>query len=517
MPSSSDQRSGRVAAVAAVLLLMGLAAGIAIEFWGESYDDAFITYRYARNLVEGLGFVYNPGEQILGTTAPGWAFLLAAGTVLGRPIGIEVPAVGTLLSLVALLYAASWLWRRRGLVTATLFGVAALAFPWHLELLGAEGFAVIAAVLAMHHQLAKVTTASQIYAGVLGAAAVALRPTAALAVGLLLLAALVWELLQLRRSSGQGSASLRPALWRTTAFLVPTTLFYGALYFRTGRVLPQSYSGKRAEGDALGAGIDYTIRQLAWLDRLTPTPLQLVLAALAVVGVIQLLRLARQQRFLERTGALDIGLLTWPLALELFYRAVSVPFAPWYHLPTTTALLALSAIGTVTLCRWLANRVAARAQPGSAAPWLASVVTATLLWGPAVAHDLRWWQALDGQPVDARMHVYRQAGELLASIEEQGDVAALEIGFLGWHSRRPILDLSGLVSPEVLVDRSTRSLEDVLRAEQPRFILEASLFDEQAPLGTITRGSCYQEIERMQDVRGGRGTVRVLRATGEGC
>ncbi len=38
-------------------------------------DDAYITFRYARNLAEGLGLVYNPGEWVLGTTAPLWAIL----------------------------------------------------------------------------------------------------------------------------------------------------------------------------------------------------------------------------------------------------------------------------------------------------------------------------------------------------------------------------------------------------------------------------------------------------------
>ncbi|MBZ0305706.1 MAG: hypothetical protein K8I82_06525, partial [Anaerolineae bacterium] len=33
-------------------------------------DDAFITFRYSRNLVEGNGFVYNPGDKVLGTTTP---------------------------------------------------------------------------------------------------------------------------------------------------------------------------------------------------------------------------------------------------------------------------------------------------------------------------------------------------------------------------------------------------------------------------------------------------------------
>jgi len=41
-------------------------------------DDAYITFRYARNLAGGLGFVYNAGEHVLGTTTPAYTLLLAA-------------------------------------------------------------------------------------------------------------------------------------------------------------------------------------------------------------------------------------------------------------------------------------------------------------------------------------------------------------------------------------------------------------------------------------------------------
>ena len=36
----------------------------------RTIDDAYITFRYARNILAGNGFLYNPGERILGTTTP---------------------------------------------------------------------------------------------------------------------------------------------------------------------------------------------------------------------------------------------------------------------------------------------------------------------------------------------------------------------------------------------------------------------------------------------------------------
>ena len=43
----------------------------------RTIDDSYITYRYARNILAGNGFVYNPGERVLGTTTPLYAFLLS--------------------------------------------------------------------------------------------------------------------------------------------------------------------------------------------------------------------------------------------------------------------------------------------------------------------------------------------------------------------------------------------------------------------------------------------------------
>ncbi len=50
----------------------------------RTIDDSFITYRYARNILAGNGFVFNPGEQVLGTTTPFYTLLL---TVLAIPLG----------------------------------------------------------------------------------------------------------------------------------------------------------------------------------------------------------------------------------------------------------------------------------------------------------------------------------------------------------------------------------------------------------------------------------------------
>ncbi len=69
-----------------ILWTLCLALAIVLILWSDGpldVDDAFITYRYAENLASGNGFVYNPGEQILGTSTPLYTLLLAAADLLG--------------------------------------------------------------------------------------------------------------------------------------------------------------------------------------------------------------------------------------------------------------------------------------------------------------------------------------------------------------------------------------------------------------------------------------------------
>lgn len=61
-------------------------------------DDAYITFRYAENLSSGLGFVFNPGEKILGTTTPLYTILLA---LIHICTGFYIPQIGRIISVIS--------------------------------------------------------------------------------------------------------------------------------------------------------------------------------------------------------------------------------------------------------------------------------------------------------------------------------------------------------------------------------------------------------------------------------
>jgi hypothetical protein len=68
----------------AIALALGLGGWAAFEQRWLA-DDAFISFRYARNLTDGLGLVFNPGEYVEGFSNLLWTL----GCALGLELGIE--------------------------------------------------------------------------------------------------------------------------------------------------------------------------------------------------------------------------------------------------------------------------------------------------------------------------------------------------------------------------------------------------------------------------------------------
>ncbi|MDD9943506.1 MAG: hypothetical protein OXU20_20870 [Myxococcales bacterium] len=65
-------------------------------------DDAYISFRYARNLVEGHGLVWNAGERVEGITNLLWTLCIAAGMALGAEAGTVAHAMSLLCGVGAL-------------------------------------------------------------------------------------------------------------------------------------------------------------------------------------------------------------------------------------------------------------------------------------------------------------------------------------------------------------------------------------------------------------------------------
>jgi hypothetical protein len=84
-----------------------LAFLISVDLAWHSYvgfvrDDAYITYRYAENVTDGRGLVYNAGERVQGISSPGLAVLLAASLEVFRNVFSAALGLDILASMVSL-------------------------------------------------------------------------------------------------------------------------------------------------------------------------------------------------------------------------------------------------------------------------------------------------------------------------------------------------------------------------------------------------------------------------------
>jgi len=83
--------------IAAVILFV---AGASV-FFSWIPDDAYVSFRYARNLAEGHGLVFNPGERVEGYSNFMWTLLLG----LARKAGLDIVTTARVLSIVCALAA----------------------------------------------------------------------------------------------------------------------------------------------------------------------------------------------------------------------------------------------------------------------------------------------------------------------------------------------------------------------------------------------------------------------------
>lgn len=433
----------------AALVLLWLAV-VALAMWrmeGRGEDDAFITYRYADNLARGRGLVFNPGERVFGTTAPGLALVLGAGR---WATGVPVHWLGSAATGFALLVIAGTtlvVCRRAGHAAAGAIGgtlVVASAWAWVCQ--GFEG-PVALAVLLLAAGLAERHPA---LGGMVAGLAIWLRPDAAL--GGALLGVILWH------------HGRRPP-WRFAlggAAAVVSGVAAAWAWF--GRVLPETWAAKHAHAVGLDRvsvePADFWLEVVPMARRSLGAPWWL-LALLGAVGLIVTLRRA------GRGGRLLAG---QAVALLVAYPFLGVRAAPWYPLPVVLTLVALAPLGAFALAevavRWLPTRSTSRR-------WAVAGVAGFLLASPLAAAGQRVgvaWQVLASRP---HFEGYRKAAHWIAADAEPTDaIATVEIGILAYYSDLAVEDLMGLVTPRSIPFVAAGDLGGALLAKPTRYVVE---------------------------------------------
>jgi hypothetical protein len=397
-------------------------------------DDMFITFRYAWNLVHGEGFVYNPGERVFGLTNPGHGLVLALLHGITR---VPVHVLGAVVFGVALWGLVVLLWRegraRGSEAEAAIGGTLVLGASYLWIAIGSASAAVLAllagAALLIHRRPAT--------AGILAGLAVWYRPDAV--VGVAALGALAW--LERRRP---------PWRWAlVTGGFIVLGLVAAWLWF--GSPLPQTLEAKRVMAEARPNPWTGPLR--FWVPEADLMPRHFGRAWMLLAGI----GLAGQWPLFARGGRAVRTLVVYGAGVAIAYPLLGVPFFQWYTIPPVTVMLLGAGAFAVGIGRAVAGALSApdRAER----PWLAArtgtaaggLAAAAVLALPLWTYAPQSFERLALMRGGTRYDTFREAGLWIRGHSlPEARIAYGEIGQLGYWSRRPLDDLMGLVTPDVL-------------------------------------------------------------------
>jgi hypothetical protein len=473
----------------------GLLALVALVFgWlatSIAYDDAWITYRYAFNLATGQGFVYNVGERFLGTTAPGYAVVLA---IPGAFSPGSIPAASAVLCVAALVAAALGFFAVGRVTGRPLLGFLAGLFfvvnPVTLEAFGGEMLPQLAlAVWGLAAQAAGRPT----LAVSLACSAAIVRPDGLLVLGIVGLHQ-TWK--------------ARRLPWRQIALAaIVLGLWFGALWIYFGAPLPQTLGAKNAQrvsGIWRPLGMDL----VAWFGALSsfgptifgsrPAPGFTAFLYLAAAGLLPAMLWFRRWWLV----------LAWPIVYMVAYRQLHLPFYHWYAVPPLVFLVvcAAAAIDAVVAVLMIAvakvSRLAERGPALAHALPIAAVliVVAVILWPLG-----RYTVALTRAYPNVVERAYASLGQWLsAHTPPTASVGYLEIGIVGYHAQRTIIDPLGLVNPGVAPHVAQRDFLYAYRTYRPDIIVHNPVFFPEF-LGIVVDQPWFTaEYEPMATLDGGR-------------
>lgn len=413
-----------IVGVALVAVLFYLLVSALIFRVGFPLDDSWIHLTYARNLAEHGEWAYRLGERSAGSTSPLWTGLLAIGFLLRAGPYLWTYFLGwVILSLVGI-YSENLTRRlvasyRPRLPWMGVFFVLA----WHLTWSAVSGMETLLHALLILVVLGELMAGSRRYLtlGLLAGLSIWVRPDGITLLGPVLFVALLSEAGWSRRGA---------AVWKTLigigSMLLPYLLFNLAL---SGNPMPNTFYAKQAEFEAywLSQSMGQRIRDYLWPFLASPF---LALMPGVFVWAFRTLRGANWGAwaaliwfcgyiliYFMRLPAYQHGRYIIP-ALPIIYMWGLMGLLQIVSSPRTSRRLILYWQMTVAVLSLGFVFVAARQN----------------------AHDVYW---IESEMVETARWVE-------SNLPPDAVLAVHDIGALGYHVQNPLIDLAGLVTPEVV-------------------------------------------------------------------
>ena len=438
-----------LAGTAVVLLAVYQLSCLAKYRMGFPLDDAWIHQTFARNLARFGAWSYLPPQPSAGSTAPLWTLLLAPGQLAGiNPVLWSGLLNGLLLVLIG--YFLQDLWDRSvndaHKIALPLIGLLIVS-EWHLlwaALSGMETLFYILIIVLMARDLMTVTP-KWFRLGLLTGLLAWVRPD-----GMTLLGP-VFFLAVLKNADAKSRA--RAGLQAAAGFILLFLPYLGFNYCVEGTLLPNTYFAKQTE---------YAVM------RNTPLPgrwVKMFFQLLVGIGLPLLPGFVyRVFKAIRERDWWGIAMILWVLGYVSLYafRLPVVYQHARYLMPTMPLYYYLGFEGMVAILN--------KPDPLSITALLKKVWIVTLavtalafmfLGARAFADDVA---IIESELVDASKWVAENT-------PADALVAAHDIGALGYYGKRSILDLAGLIDPEVIpFMRDEQALMRYMRANDVDYL-----------------------------------------------
>ncbi len=418
----------------------------ASRYWAYTVDDSFITFRFARSWLAGLGPVYQTGPRVEGITSFGWMALLTLAGRMGADLVVASKVLG-LAAAASALVAVHAMVRRCGagdrvaFATMAVLALDPLYASWSVAGMDTPLFAAMLA-WATWSRLANHRVAGLPLSAILFGLGVWTRPEG------FLFGTIAWLTLAASRKEGALRDALRWALV-ATACALPFWLWRWSYY---GSFFPNTYYAKMPElAVRLAAGLatlrDFVLESGPW-KWLPPVA---SLARLRVSGAPERLLWLLVGAFLAYVawGGGDV------LHLRFFAHVLPLVAVLWGAGVATVVARRPAAVPepAESTRRGRAAKPAPSPRPRSVGAAVAAALVLVAALGGLAALRFARTQSSRAQfgagyvVNNARnlTEVNRPLGEWLQANAPAGStLATWDIGIVGWTSGLPILDLYGL-------------------------------------------------------------------------